>query len=107
MIVRITRAKVRRNSEAHAFETLRAISRDVAKPDGLEGLLIGRRSGDDENELVAISMWSDVERLRAAFGDNFDRPAFGRPLEEFVTDPTVELYETVVASWSGLEHIAE
>ena len=107
MIVRITRAKVRRDAEARAFEAVRAISADVGKPEGLEGLLIGRRSLDEGNELIAISIWSDIEPLRAAFGENFAKPGLGRVLDDLVTDPTVELYETVVESWAGLEHIAD
>jgi heme-degrading monooxygenase HmoA len=107
MIVRIARARVRRDAEARAFEAARAISADVGKPEGLEGLLIARRSTDEGNELIAISMWSDIEPLRAAFGENFSKPGLGRLLDEFVTEPTVELYETVVESWAGLEHIAD
>jgi heme-degrading monooxygenase HmoA len=58
VIVRISRARIKPNSEAAAFQILREASSGFDRPQGLEALFISRRMATTGNELVAITVWA-------------------------------------------------
>jgi hypothetical protein len=105
MIVRISRARIKPNNEAAAFQILREASGATARPPGLEALFISRRMANGGNELVAISVWSDLDSMVSVMTDDWQRPRFLPSLDELVEDPSVEHYETIVEDYEALKSI--
>ena len=106
MIVRITRARVRPRNEAAAFGILRTVAASTPKPDGVDSLHIARRAMADGDELVAVTVWRDLEALQSLMGSDFQKPGFVPELDQLLEDVTVDLYETIVDQFEGLEAIA-
>jgi heme-degrading monooxygenase HmoA len=105
MIVRISRARIKPNNEAAAFQILREASGATGRPPGLEALFISRRMANGGNELVAISVWSDLEAMASVMTDDWQRPRFLSSLDPLLEDPSVEHYETIVADYDALKSI--
>lgn len=106
MIVRISRGRVRPGTEGEVFARLRAASEERGRPDGLQALFIGRHLTADGLELVAITVWSDVEALIGVMGEGWETPKWLAGLEELVTHSSVEHWETAVEdfqAFSGLK----
>ena len=105
MIVRITRARIRPHSEGHVFAVLRAATDGVPRPPGLEAMHIGRRMDNGGNELVSISVWTDMDALIATFGNDFAEPTFMPALDAYLLEASIELFETVVDSFEDLADV--
>jgi heme-degrading monooxygenase HmoA len=105
MIVRVTRAQIKQNSEPAVFEILRDASKGVSRPPGMEGLHIGRRMGVRANELISVTIWTDIEALRAAMGTSMEVAAFLPQLEPHLVGGTVEHFETVIDRFENLDEI--
>jgi hypothetical protein len=105
VIVRITRARIKPNSEAAAFQILRDASSASGRPPGLEALLISRRMSTAGNELVAISVWADLEAMTAVLTDDWQRPRFLPSLDPLLEDRSVEHYETIVEDFEDLKSL--
>jgi heme-degrading monooxygenase HmoA len=105
VIVRISRARIKPNSEAAAFQILRDAVGSVDKPPGLEAVFISRRMSNGGNELVAISVWHDLEAMVAVVTDDWQRPRFLPSLDTLIEDPSVEHYETIAEDFEALKSI--
>jgi hypothetical protein len=105
MIVRVSRARLRRDREDGAFEFLRKASSAGPKPDGMEAMFIGRRTGTDADEVVAITVWRDLDALMAIFGPSWAEPSFFPQLKEAIIDSTVEHFETIAERYEDLSGI--
>lgn len=105
MIVRISRARIKPNSEAAAFQILREGSDAFGRPPGLEALFISRRMAATGNELVAISVWADLDATTAVLTDDWQRPRFLPTLDPLFGEASVEHYETVVENFDELKTI--
>ena len=105
MIVRISRARIKPNNEAAAFQILREASGATARPPGLEALFISRRMAESGNELLAITVWSDLEAMTSVLTDDWQRPRFLATLDPLLEDPSVEHYETIVEDYEALKTI--
>jgi len=105
MIVRLSRARLRRDREDGAFEFLRKASSAGPRPDGMEAMFIGRRTGPDADELVAITVWRDLDTLMAIFGPSWSEPSFFPELNDAIIDSTVEHFETIVERYEDLSTI--
>lgn len=105
MIVRLSRARLRRDREDGAFEFLRKASTAGPRPDGMEAMFIGRRTGTDADELVAITVWHDLEGLIATFGPEWAEPSFFPQLKDAIIDSTVEHFETIAEEYEDLSRI--
>lgn len=105
MIVRITRARVMRNAEAAAFDILRAPVAGTPQRDGLEAMFIGRRLRHDDNELVALTVWRDLDAMSAALGPEWDKPQFLPALQPYLEQPTVEHFDTIVDRYEDLREL--
>jgi hypothetical protein len=102
LIVRISRAKIRRDQEAPAFEILRAAAASGIRPAGLEAMFISRRMGDIGNELVAVTVWRDLDALIAGIGPQWAQPAFLPSLDAMLNDGSVEHFETIAEDYEGI-----
>jgi heme-degrading monooxygenase HmoA len=103
MIVRISRADVVHDAEAAVFRTLRESAAGIARPAGLEGLVIARHVGPTGGiELVSITLWRDSDAIAAAFGDRWDRPTGMPGLDGLLTNHIVEHFEAVAAEYGEL-----
>lgn len=102
MIVRITRAAIRPNSEAAAFSILRDATAATGRPDGLEAVFIARRGSGKLNELVAVTVWRDADALTSVIGPGWEKPAFLPALDPLLIDATVDHYETVAEAYEDL-----
>jgi hypothetical protein len=107
LIVRITRAAIRPNSEAVAFGILRDATAATGRPNGLEAVFIARRGNGKLNELVAVTVWRDAETLTAVLGPGWENPAFLPALDPLLIDATVDHYETVAESYEDIMAIAD
>jgi heme-degrading monooxygenase HmoA len=105
MIVRVSRARLRRDREDGAFEFLRKASSGAARPDGMEAMFIGRRSGADADEIVAITVWRDLDALIAIFGPTWAEPSFFAELQAAIIDSTVEHFETIAERYEDLSSL--
>lgn len=105
MIVRVTQARIKPNSESAVFEILRDVSRGMARPPGMEALHIGRRMGDRGNELISVTVWTDIDTLRAAMGTSMEVAAFLPQLEPHLVEATVEHFETIVDRFEQLDTV--
>lgn len=99
LIIRISRGRVRAGSEADVFARLRDATEGAARPDGLEALFIGRHLTSDGLELIAITAWTDADALIRVMGPGWESPKWLAGIEEFVTNSTVEHWETAVADF--------
>lgn len=102
MIVRITRARIKPQTESAVFEVLRAATAESSRPPGMHSLMIGRRMDDTGNELVAITVWTDVEALQKTMGSAYQTAQFFPALDAYLLDATVEHFETVVETFEDL-----
>jgi heme-degrading monooxygenase HmoA len=105
MIVRISRAHIKPNNEAAAFQILRDATGARERPAGLEALFISRRMANGGNELVAISVWRDLDAMAAVMTDDWRRPRFLPSLDSLIEDPSVEHFETIVEDYESLRSI--
>ena len=103
MIVRVSRARLRRDREDGAFEFLRKAASAGGRPPGMEAMFIGRRTGSDADEIVAITVWRDLEALIAVFGPRWSEPSFFTELEAAIIDSTVEHFETIAERFEDLK----
>ena len=100
MITRITRGSLRPNSEARVFEILRdAAGSTNSRPKGLLGMSISRNVGEKGVELVAVTVWSDLESMAAVMGPNWREAAWLPGLADHIVDSRTELLETVVSTF--------
>lgn len=105
MIVRVTRARIKPNSEAAVFEILRDVSKGIERPPGMEALYFGRRMGARGNELISVTIWTDLDALRAAMGTSMEVAAFLPQLQPSLVEATVEHFETIVDRFEELGEI--
>jgi hypothetical protein len=103
MIVRMSRARLRRDREDGAFEFLRKAASSGDRPDGMEAMFIGRRTGSEADEIVAITVWRDLETLTAVFGPTWAEPSFFPELQAAILDASVEHFETIVERYEDLK----
>ena len=52
----------------------------------MEAMFIGRRTGADADELVAITVWRDLDALIAIFGSSWSEPSFFPELRDAIID---------------------
>ena len=105
MIVRVTRAKIRPNSEAAVFDILRDVSKGIRRPAGMEALHFGRRMSAQGNELVSITIWTDMDSLQAAMGTSMEVAAFLPQLQPHLLEASVEHFETIIDRFEELEQL--
>jgi hypothetical protein len=105
MIVRLSRARLRRDREDGAFEFLRKASSAGPKPAGMEAMFIGRRTGADADEIVAITVWHDLDALISILGPSWSEPSFFPELNDAIIDSTVEHFETIAERFEDLSVI--
>ena len=102
MITRITRGKLHVNAEARVFEILREAITANPRPPGMLGLSISRQVTAGITELVAVTVWQDLEAMSANMGPQWMEPTWLGPLQEAIADSSVEILETVVSSYEEL-----
>ncbi len=102
MIVRVSRARLRRDREDGAFEFLRKAASSADRPDGMEAMFIARRTAPGADEILAITVWRDLNALIAVFGPTWSQPSFYAQLKEAIVDSTVEHFETIAERYEDL-----
>ena len=102
MIVRISRGRIRRGSEAEAFGLLRDSIGGPNRPDGLEAFVIARRMVEGQLELVAMTTWRDLDSMIAVMGPDWQTPSWLPALAPLVESSSVEHLETIAESFHGL-----
>jgi hypothetical protein len=102
LITRITRGVLHPNSEGRVFEILRDATRATPRPRGMLGMSISRQVRGKTTELVAVTIWEDIEAMAAVMGPSWNEPSWMPGLRESVSDSTIEILETVVSSYEEL-----
>ena len=106
MIIRISRGRVRPGTEAEVFGRLRAATEGRQRPAGLAALFVGRHLTEDGLEVVAITVWTDVEALIGVLGSGWESPKWLGAVEELITNSTVEHLETAIEDFERLDAFA-
>jgi hypothetical protein len=107
MIVRISRGRIRRGSEAEAFGLLRdSVSGGPTHTDGLEAFVIARRMVEGQLELVAMTTWRDLDSMIAVMGRDWQTPSWLPALAPLVESSSVEHLETIAESFHGLADVS-
>ncbi|HEV7809322.1 MAG TPA: hypothetical protein VGO64_01880 [Candidatus Limnocylindrales bacterium] len=88
--------------ESEVFTLLREGAAGLPRPRGMQLLVIARRRTEGSTELVATSIWDDVEAIRASMGAAYQEPHFFPALDALVEDPSVAHFETVLHGWEDL-----
>lgn len=96
MIIRVTRGHVRPDAEGEVVARLRAASERDGRPDGLHAMYIGRHLTSTGTEIVAITVWRDADTLVRVLGEGWESPEWLAGIAEFMSDGTVEHWETAV-----------
>jgi hypothetical protein len=102
MITRITRGVLDRNHEAQVFEFLRTSAAARPQLPGLVGFSLNRILQERAVILVSVSYWTDMDAMTAALGPNWQRPSWPG-LNEYMSEASVEILETVAASMTATE----
>jgi hypothetical protein len=105
VIVRIRRARIRRDVEAEAFGLRRSAVGGGGATAGLEAFAIARRLVDGQLELMALTMWRDLDSLIGTMGPGWADPAWLPGLADLVESSSTEHYETVAESVRGLANL--
>jgi hypothetical protein len=106
LIIRISRGRVRPGTEAEVFGRLRAATEGRERPAGLAALFVGRHLTADGIEVVAITVWTDVEALIGVLGSGWESPKWLGGVEELITHGTVEHLETAIEDFDRLDRLA-
>jgi hypothetical protein len=105
LITRITRGVLSRDHEAQVFEYLRAAAATRPQLDGLLGFSLNRTMQDRSVVLVSVSYWTDIDTMAGALGPNWHEPSWPG-LNEFLTEASVEILETVATSLAQVEELS-
>jgi quinol monooxygenase YgiN len=94
-IIRVFRARAKRRS----VDALERVAREhaipgVAAADGLVAQFAGRPHGDSR-EFVMVSVWSDLDAVRAFAGDDYERPMLFAETEELIEEAWLHHYEVI------------
>ena len=71
----------------------------------MEAMFIGRRTGAAADEIVAITVWRDLDTLIAIFGPSWSEPSFFAEMKDAIIDSTVEHFETIAERYEDLSVI--
>jgi hypothetical protein len=105
LITRITRGTVRPHSEQRAFDILREATRANPRPPGLLGVSISRHVVGGVTELVAVSIWRDLDAMVAVIGPGWREPTWLPGIADAIDKSSLEILETVVSSYEELANI--
>jgi heme-degrading monooxygenase HmoA len=107
MITRITRGTVHKHAEARVFEVLRQAVDGTGAPPGLLSFSLSRRVKDSSAvELVAVSVWQDMESMAAVLGPGWREPSWMNGLGDSIADASVEILEGIVFGYEDLPTLA-
>lgn len=93
MIVRIFRAKIRENQTTEFKRMVQEQSIPwLESSEGMMGYFPGEPFGDNEQEFVMITLWRDLESLKAFAGPDWDNPVVTENEEPLVEEMFAEHY---------------
>ena len=93
MIVRIFRAKIRDNQVAEFKRMVQEQSIPwLESAEGMLGYFPGEPFADNKQEFVMITLWRDLESLRAFAGAQWDNPVVTQDEEPLVEEMFAEHY---------------
>jgi hypothetical protein len=104
VIVRTTRGRIRPGCEGDVFARLRATGAE--RPDGLHAYFLGRHLTSDGMELIAITVWRDVDALIEVLGEGWESPRWLADLDDLITNSTVAHWETAVEAFDPMGAVA-
>jgi len=105
VITRITRGVLDRDHEAEVFEFLRTAVASRPQLPGLMGFSLSRTMQDRSVVLVSVSHWTDIDTMAATLGPSWHQPSWPG-LNEYLTDASVEILETVATSLEEIEELS-
>lgn len=68
----------------------------------MEAMFIGGRTAPGADEVLAITVWRDLNALIAVFGPTWAQPSFFPQLKDAIIDSTVEHFETIAEQYEDL-----
>lgn len=94
MILRVVRAAVVPGREEELTDAFRLIvSAALPEVPGLVRGMFGRHMHDSGERVILTTLWTDWASLRAAIGDDWQRPHFFAALHDLIEHVEVEHYE--------------
>jgi hypothetical protein len=107
MVTRITRGTLHKHTEARVFDLLRRAVEGSGAPRGLLSFSLSRRVKDSSAvELVAITIWQDMETMTAVMGPRWREPAWLAGLGDSIEDASLEILEGIVFGYENLASLA-
>jgi heme-degrading monooxygenase HmoA len=94
MIVRVFRAVAQPGREAEFERMLREAS--IPMLDGRDGLIsqyFGRPVASNANEFVAVTVWEDLDSLRAFAGDDWEKAVVPEEERPIIAESRIQHYE--------------
>jgi quinol monooxygenase YgiN len=94
-IIRVFRAR----AKPGLVDALEQVAREhaipgVAAAEGLVAQFAGRPHGDSR-EFVMVSVWADLDAVRAFAGDNYDQPVLYAETEQLIEEAWLHHYEVI------------
>lgn len=91
MIIRIFRVRIREGCQAEFKRLVQEQSIPwLRESDGMLGCIPGEPFGPDRREFLMVSMWRDLDSLKAFAGANWDDPLVTRDEAPLVESMTAE-----------------
>jgi quinol monooxygenase YgiN len=98
MIIRVFRARIRVGKVAEFKRLVREQSIPwLERSPGMLGYFAGEPLSDDEHEFVMVTLWQDMESLKAFVGDNWKTPVV-------TADETPLVEEMVITTHDSISH---
>jgi hypothetical protein len=96
--------------EQQVFERIRQLTAALSRrPIGQHGVVIARRTDEasKRTELIAITLWEDLDSLIAMLGPDWQRAVSFPGFEALVTEGHSDHFETLAANWEEVARIGK
>lgn len=99
MIIRVFRAKVRQNKRPDFEAKVKELSIPLVRSQkGLVAFFSGRPMASNPQEFVMVTVWKDLEALRAFAGDHWNVSVIPEPERPLLEESCVHHYEAIDSS---------
>ena len=94
MIVRVFRAIIKEGKQADFEKFVREVAApEVWRQQGVVAQYSGKPFGSNSNEFVFVSLWTDLEHLKAYAGEDWEKPVTEPGEEDLLQETFVYNYE--------------
>ena len=92
----MTRSRIQRDHEAQVLEVVRGLPAQFGAIPGLRAAMFGRSIGDHGSVLISITEWTDLDAIKAVYGDDWAERSLLPGVEPYIIETTVEHFEATL-----------